>query len=317
MTEETLQDQAKAKRHRSPAYPGINLAQAIERVGMFYAKEHRNPASFVAAANHWGYAQKSSGAFVAVAALKSFGLINELDAATGRTIQLSPLGLRIVADNRPESVSRMDAIREAALRPKIHAEIWKKYNGRLPSDAELQFQLENHWNFNLNSIPIFMKELKDTIRFAKLTEADTIGNVEEDEGDKTTIKTGDYVQWVSQGAEQFRRLKKVSSFTDDGKYAFLEGEKTAVPVEELEVGEAPMIPSPIESPLVSTIRRQPLEGNLDMRQDVFSLDNGGEVKISWPVPLTQDMVTDIKDWLKIVERKISRSVAAPTPPESE
>lgn len=44
-----------------------------------------------------------------------------------------------------------------------------------------------------------------------------------------------------------------------------------------------------------------------MRQDIFSLDNGGEVTISWPVPLTQDMVTDIKDWLKIVERKIARS----------
>lgn len=29
--------------------------------------------------------------------------------------------------------------------------------------------------------------------------------------------------------------------------------------------------------------------------------------ISWPVPLTEDMVTDIKNWLKIVGRKIARS----------
>ena len=48
-----------------------------------------------------------------------------------------------------------------------------------------------------------------------------------------------------------------------------------------------------------------------MRQDVFSLDDGGEVTISWPVPLTPDMITDIKDWLKIVERKITRSVIDP------
>ena len=43
-----------------------------------------------------------------------------------------------------------------------------------------------------------------------------------------------------------------------------------------------------------------------MRQDVFSLDCG-DVTISWPVPLTAEMVIDIKDWLKIVERKIARS----------
>ena len=49
-----------------------------------------------------------------------------------------------------------------------------------------------------------------------------------------------------------------------------------------------------------------------MRQDVFSLDNGGEVTISWPVPLTEEMITDIKDWLKIVGRKISRSTEKPT-----
>ena len=48
-----------------------------------------------------------------------------------------------------------------------------------------------------------------------------------------------------------------------------------------------------------------------MRQDVFSLDDGGEVTITWPVPLTKDMITDIKDWLKIVERKITRSLADP------
>jgi hypothetical protein len=49
-----------------------------------------------------------------------------------------------------------------------------------------------------------------------------------------------------------------------------------------------------------------------MRQDVFSLDNGGEVTISWPTPLTQGTVTDIQDWLEIVKRKISRSAANET-----
>jgi hypothetical protein len=72
-----------------------------------------------------------------------------------------------------------------------------------------------------------------------------------------------------------------------------------------EVGEAPpppVIPPALRNPLL----RQQADGGRAMRQDVFSLDCG-DVTISWPVPLTAEMVTDIKDWLKIVERKIARS----------
>ena len=121
---EKLEVQApKSKKKRSPAYPGINLAQAIRRTSEFYEAEHRNPASFVAAAKHWGYGPKSGGALVAVAALKSFGLLAEIDSAKDRTFQISPLGLRIVADKRPESKERDEAIKEAALRPKIHSDL--------------------------------------------------------------------------------------------------------------------------------------------------------------------------------------------------
>jgi hypothetical protein len=292
----------KAKKHRSPAYPGIDLQQAIKRTAEFYEKEHRNPASFKAAVSHWDYSEKSSGALITAAALKSFGLLDEIEGGSGRTFQVSALGLRIVADKRPESSERDVAIHQAALKPKIHAEIWRKYNGRMPSDAELQYRLENDWHFNVNAIGPFIKELRDTISFAKLSESDKVGEVLDDETPEVEVKVGDWVQWVSQGVEQFRQLKKVTGFSDDGTYAFLEGEKTGVPLKELEVGEAPVDPLPA--------RRKVAEGNKTMRQDVFSLDNGGEVTISWPAALTQEMVTDIKDWLKIVERKISRSTAA-------
>lgn len=171
----------KAKKHRSPAYPGITLQQAIKRATEFYEKEHRNSASFKAAVSHWGYSEKSSGALVTVAALKSFGLLDEIDGGSGRTFQVSPLGLKIIADKRPESNERDAAIREAALKPKIHAEIWRKYNGRVPSDAELQYRMENDWHFNLNVIGAFIKEFRDTISFAKVTESDKVGEVSEED----------------------------------------------------------------------------------------------------------------------------------------
>lgn len=301
---------AKPKKHRSPTYPGINLQQAIKRTAEFYDKEHRNAASFKAAVSHWGYSAKSSGALVTAAALKSFGLFDEVDAGAGRAFQVSPLGLKIVGDKRPESSERDTAIREAALKPKIHAELWRKYNGLLPSDAELQYRLENDWHFNLNVIQVFIKELRDTISFAKLTESDKVGEVGEiDEPEpEVAVKVGDHVQWVSQGIEQFRQLKKVASFSEDGKYALFEGEKTGAPVNELEIGEAP--PSPPALLKWTRAQLQPAAGGSVMRDDVYSLDDGRQVIISWPSSLPEDEVENIKDWLKIVEKKIAKSGVA-------
>ncbi|GAC1433145.1 MAG: hypothetical protein NVSMB58_16410 [Terriglobales bacterium] len=41
---------------------------------------------------------------------------------------------------------------------------------------------------------------------------------------------------------------------------------------------------------------------------MFSLAEG-KVTIQWPTPLSPDSIQDVKDWLKIVERKIVRSTA--------
>lgn len=51
-----------------------------------------------------------------------------------------------------------------------------------------------------------------------------------------------------------------------------------------------------------------------MREDVFSLAEGN-VTFQWPSPLSADSVADLKDWLKILERKVSRSTPESTPKE--
>ena len=50
----------------------------------------------------------------------------------------------------------------------------------------------------------------------------------------------------------------------------------------------------------------PLSNKAIMREDVFSLTEG-KATIQWPAPLSQESIQDLKDWLKIVERKIARS----------
>ncbi|MFL6388686.1 MAG: hypothetical protein ACJ71U_14480 [Terriglobales bacterium] len=306
------------KKHRSPAYPAINLAQAIKRAEEFYRHEVRNPASFNAAASHWDYSPTSSGALLTLAALKSFGLFTELESATGRTVQLSPLGLKIIADKRPESPERVAAIKEAALKPKIHAMIWRRYNGGLPSDAELEYRLENDWKFNINSIKAFVKELKDTIAFAKLTESDNVSegeeDTQEDEG-QTIINVGDFVQWESNEQLKFSEPKRVTGFSDDGQFFFVEGQKGGFPIAEA-IKEEPPVNTP-KPKIVTPIREVARTGgSANMKQDVFSLTEG-EVVLSWPTPLSKESIDDLKDWLEIVQRKIGRSLKAEAPPDSQ
>jgi hypothetical protein len=306
------------KRTRSPAYPYVNLETAIARVKQFYDKEGRNAANIQVAAKHWGMVEGSSAGLQTVAALISFGLMQDEGSGAKRNVRLTQSALKILLDTRDaESSDREVLIRKAALTPKIHNQIWERWKGEPPSDASLRHALLFEWEtpFNENYVDGFIGEFRSTMRFAKLDASGIVVPEDAETDEKPPVKVGDYVQWVSQGMDQFKVLKKVASFSEDGSFAFFEGEKTGAPVEELEIGEAPATGSKPVHPLMRFTRAQMQPpGGSEVRQDVFSLDNGGEVTISWPVPLTADMITDIKDWLKIVERKISRSVEQPGTP---
>ena len=62
--------------------------------------------------------------------------------------------------------------------------------------------------------------------------------------------------------------------------------------------------------------RDPLLPTRAMRQDIFSLAEG-TASIQWPTPLSEESIQDLKDWLKIVERKITRSVETESRAKSE
>src|SRR5258708_17280753 len=81
---------ARSKKMRSPAYPGINLEIALKRGRGLYDRERRNPVAFPVAVSYWGFGPKSSGGLVSIAAMKSFGLIEEVErGAGGRIVKLT------------------------------------------------------------------------------------------------------------------------------------------------------------------------------------------------------------------------------------
>jgi hypothetical protein len=171
---------SKAPRLRSPGYPGIDLEAAIKRALEFYDHERRNAAHAEIAVQHWGFKPSSGGGFVVIAALKAYGLISDTGSGKARKIQLTDLALRILLDKRPDSPDREASIKQAALMPKIHASLWNKYRGDIPSDSNLRHELIFERKFNENAVDDFIKQYRATIDFAKLNDSDSISLSAED-----------------------------------------------------------------------------------------------------------------------------------------
>ena len=300
MAELNQTPEAKKERQRSPNYPAVGLRDAVERVRKLFKEDGRAGAPPKIAAIHIGFKAPHGQAMSVLAALKRFGLAAE---GSGR---IYPTQAAIEILSLPESDSRRQgALREAALAPPIYRELVDKHRATgLPKRDVLEAELIAYKKFNPTAVKGFVTDFLDTLQYAGISVEDAVESPKD--GEKPTVKIGDFVQWVSQGMDQFRELRKVIGFSDDGAYAFLDGEKTGAPVSELEIGDTPNLPLVPLPALRSPLTRQQADGGRAMRQDVFSLDSG-DVTISWPVPLTKEMVTDIKDWLKIVERKIARS----------
>ena len=123
---------------------------------------------------------KSSGGLVTLSALKKFGLTDERGKGTSREIKLSDLALRILLDDREDSLERMQAIQEAALNPVIHRKLWDDYGGELPSHQTLLLKLRKDEGFTDNAAEDLINEFERTIELAKLKKSDIMSGYEED-----------------------------------------------------------------------------------------------------------------------------------------
>jgi hypothetical protein len=169
------------RKGRSPAYPGISLDVAIHRAEELYAAERQHPAPVSTVARHWKYKSFNGPASVALAALKKFGLLEDEGSGLDRRARISDIGVEILAN--PDENRRWAAIREAALRPEIHFEMWERYGSHLPSDATLQWELTRSRGFTETGAAEFLKEYKATLAFARLEETPVAAPVQAAVGD--------------------------------------------------------------------------------------------------------------------------------------
>ncbi len=173
------------KRFRSPPFPFIGLERAIERAEQLHAQDRDHAVPLSAAAKAWGYSSSSSGGAQTIAALKQFGLLSDEGSGTARKVRLTKLALRLILDKRPDSAERVHALREAALTPKIHRELWEKWGANFPSTVTMKTYLTldrtlaDQAPYSDQAAEELIRLYASAIAFSGLAESDKASSVEE------------------------------------------------------------------------------------------------------------------------------------------
>ncbi len=176
---------------RSPNYPGIDLGVAVERTKRLFAAINRHTVGVEVAFKSMGYSPKSSSGLVAMGALRAFGLIDDVKGSKESMVKLSDRGLDIAVDFSEGSTEWWDAVKKAAVSPKIHNELWVRYGPILPPQDELRRFLIREKAFIDNGATAFIAEYRKTIEFAKLTNDDTIEEGNEPDNEEVEADTMD------------------------------------------------------------------------------------------------------------------------------
>jgi DNA-binding MarR family transcriptional regulator len=184
MTEEQIpsgtHNKPKIPRLRSPNYPVVGLEDALIRAEGLNEIGRGHYVPITTARETWQY-QKAAGDRL-VAALRAYGLIEVTgDGGDKRQIRASESGKKILENHS----TRAQLLKEAALKPELHRELWEKYQGNLPTDVVIREFLQWDKKFNKGNIDKFIKQFRESIAFANLTEADKINSGENETVDKS------------------------------------------------------------------------------------------------------------------------------------
>ena len=319
MTDSEVREGVKISKGRSPAYPYIPLQKAVERVQKIAdAGVGKNPYPPETFYKLWGFGAQSSGARQTMAALNHFGLVQYVGRGKDRKVMLSDLARRIVMDKVPNSAARQKALREAALVPPIHADMWEQYRSLLPDDVVLTTYLTLERDYNDDAAKSLISEYRDTLTYAGLDKPG-FQPVEQadDEVKSDQFAVGDFVNWESGGQLQWRVpwiVRELQDHDDGETYLKVEGvgadigQSGWIPAGEARApeddgGDAGQVFAP-PAPSLRSVSQQ-VKISDEMKEEKNSLDEGEAILI-WPKNLSAESVVDLEYWLAGILRKAKR-----------
>lgn len=160
------------KKDRSPSFPFISLRRAVERAEQFALAHKRDAARLATVAPTWGYGLKSSGLLQTVAALKQFGLVEDVGSGEERKVRLTDLARSIISDTRPGI--RQMSLQVAARNPKLFSEYIERWVPDSPADNHCISELEHDRGFTPDAAKAFLKAFKLTVSYAGLMANDRL-----------------------------------------------------------------------------------------------------------------------------------------------
>ena len=312
---------------KSPNYPSKGLADAIDAVAKIEGQYRSSTVSREDAAVLIGYSSLSGPATKALGALASYNLTER--AGTGM-IRLTPLARSIL--HPASEQERVTAMTKAGLAPSLFREI-KEHFGDIPVPPEQGVvSYLNRAGFHPSAVPKAAKAFLNTVELleglakpadqkADASDGAEMGKVESKFGGASI---GDYVQWESQGALQFKEPLRVRWVSADGAHLAVDGSDAGIPMDEVVVEPAatkpqvagsppPQPPQPqavtpqSPPPLSPPPREQPSAG---FRTAVFPVSDG-DVTFIFPESLTLDGIEELEDYLAVFLKKEKRLVQKP------
>lgn len=128
-------------------------------------------------------------------------------------------------------------------------------------------------------------------------------NGSDPEATPSDVRVGSFVQWTSQGVDQFKTPLRVAQIVDgpDGKkYAYVEGPYSgALAVSQLTVQEQPAAATPSFLGMNPFYKPDvPPQGDVPAgaAQDRATLDEG-TVTLEYPDDLSEESIEELQDWL--------------------
>ena len=153
--------------NRSPSFPSVSLAVALERIKVLHDVWGQIEMSLHQALDCWGYKPRGGAGHRLVSALISYGLLDSAGVGNERRLRISEAALDNFFSKEVSVYEKSDAIRNFAMSPRIYQVMWERWGYELPTDNDLKQFLIDDLSFNPRMVPQFLRGYRETLELAK------------------------------------------------------------------------------------------------------------------------------------------------------
>lgn len=247
-------------------YPFIPLRKALDRARQLWDKAGEHPVVTKDAFLVWGYNSKSSGGYQTVAALKYYGISQDIGANESRKLKFTEEGRRYFLDERPEK--HQEAHQYFALKPKSFAALWGQWRAKPPAENIARTILKLDFGYSESAANELLTIYADNLLFADFGGSDTVSRPSPNGADEEA--EWDQAQPIGSGSAP---------------------QKEAAMQELQQAHTAPRSAAHV--------------GTAGSRADICNIPEG-EVVLSFPESFSQESLKDIEAWLDFQKARLKR-----------